>query len=173
MSGRDGFDHCPRCAAPGLGYEHSRHRCQACGWTFYRNAAAAVLAILEYEGAIVLVRRALEPAAGTLDLPGGFLDEGEPAESGLARELREELGVDLRDPRYVGTYPNVYRYAGVTYHTLDICFHAVLDRAPRREDMDAHELSEFVLVPRAAIDLAAIGFDSPRQALAEFLESAR
>jgi NADH pyrophosphatase NudC (nudix superfamily) len=165
--------YCGRCGAHGLGFEDGkRHVCARCGWLFYRNAAAAVFAILELGGKILLVRRAREPAAGTLDLPGGFLDLGERAEAGLARELAEELGIGCGPLHYLGSYPNVYPYAGVTYHTLDLCFHARLERPPAAADVDTDELDGFVLLAPADIDLDAIGLDAPRRALHEFLARA-
>lgn len=39
--------------------------------------------------------RAREPEKGRLDLPGGFLEVGEHPVDGLAREVREELGVEV------------------------------------------------------------------------------
>jgi len=39
--------------------------------------------------------RAREPEKGRLDLPGGFLGVGEHPVDGLAREVREELGVEI------------------------------------------------------------------------------
>ena len=38
---------------------------------------------------------AIEPEKGRLDLPGGFVEVGEHPRDGLAREAREELGVEL------------------------------------------------------------------------------
>ncbi len=168
--GPDGFVHCPRCGAPGLAFEAAkRHACRACGWTFYRNAAAAVFGIVEHEGRVLLVRRAREPAAGTLDLPGGFIDLGETAEAALAREIQEELSVQVTGLAYLGTYPNVYPYGGVTYHTLDLCFHGRLLAPPDPSRVDASEIAGFELVRREAVELEAVGMDSPRRALADFL----
>lgn len=42
---------------------------------------------------VLLIKRGLEPFAGTWALPGGFLRHGETLEEGVARELVEEAGV--------------------------------------------------------------------------------
>jgi len=167
---RDGFAHCPRCAKPGLDFEDGqRHACRHCGWMFYRNAAAAVFAIIELDDRVLLVRRAREPAAGTLDLPGGFIDRGEGAEAALAREMREELGIEIHALRYLGTYPNVYPYAGVTYHTLDLCFLARIAEPPDPSRMDAGELAGFELVRAADVVPDAFGMVSARRAFSDYL----
>ena len=52
---------------------------------------------------LLLARRGIEPYKGWWDLPGGFLDNGELPRDGLARELREELGVaPVAEPRLIG-----------------------------------------------------------------------
>jgi ADP-ribose pyrophosphatase YjhB (NUDIX family) len=44
--------------------------------------------------ALVTVR-AREPEKGKLDVPGGFLHEGEHPVDGLKREVKEELGIEI------------------------------------------------------------------------------
>ncbi|NEQ99324.1 MAG: NUDIX domain-containing protein [Cyanothece sp. SIO2G6] len=69
--------------------------CSRCGFILYMNAAAAVAALIESNGDLLLTVRAHNPSAGMLDLPGGFVDHQETIEAALVRELREELGVDI------------------------------------------------------------------------------
>jgi ADP-ribose pyrophosphatase YjhB (NUDIX family) len=52
---------------------------------------------------ILLVRRANPPAEGLWSIPGGRVEPGEPVESAVLRELREETGVTGLVVREVGT----------------------------------------------------------------------
>jgi 8-oxo-dGTP diphosphatase len=57
------------------------------------EVAAAV--IQRADGAFLLARRpAGKPYAGYWEFPGGKIEPGEPAQAALARELREELGIE-------------------------------------------------------------------------------
>ncbi|HEY9594392.1 MAG TPA: NUDIX domain-containing protein [Spirochaetia bacterium] len=71
--------------------------CPSCGFEFWQNSKPAVAAVVldERDGrkSLLMTRRAIDPFKGWWDLPGGFLDNGEQPLDGLARELREELGV--------------------------------------------------------------------------------
>ena len=54
---------------------------------------------------------------GTLDLPGGFVDNNENAEQGMVREILEETGltIDSADVTYLFSIPNVYHYSGMEH----------------------------------------------------------
>lgn len=134
------FAFCPRCASRTSEPADAsrRFRCAACGFTLYFNAASAVAAmILDPAGRLLLIRRGREPGRGMLAMPGGFADAGESAEEALLREVREEVGVDVRDVTYFASYPNRYPYAGVTYHTLDLFFLCATENPARASALDA------------------------------------
>jgi len=61
----------------------------------------ACSAIIERGGDYLLARRR---DIGWWNLPGGGLEPGETVEQGLAREVREEIGVAIRIVRLVGVY---------------------------------------------------------------------
>ncbi len=143
-------------------------RCANCGYIFFHNSAAAVAAIIEMPGGVVLVRRASAPKRGYCDLPGGFVDYGESLEAALQREIREELDTEITALRYFASFPNTYRYHNVTYFTTDAFFICRLakSRSPRAQ----REISEFTVVPPQRIVLKEIAFPSTRQALAKYIE---
>lgn len=95
---------CPMDATPlarKQGRDMERLRCPVCGWTFYpvQNQAATVL--VEYQGGIVLARRALPPDVGIWHFPIGHVEFGESPEETAVRETYEETGLEIDTPRFV------------------------------------------------------------------------
>lgn len=82
--------------------------CDRCGWRWYANPKPAAAVLLEREdGAtvrILLLRRAVEPGAGSWDLPAGYLDPGESFETAARRETREEAGIEVELTGLAGVY---------------------------------------------------------------------
>jgi bifunctional NMN adenylyltransferase/nudix hydrolase len=70
-------------------------------------------AILDYNGARVLLARKTKDGGGWR-FPGGFVNpEDESLENAAMREAREETGLEVGDPDYIGSYRiNDYRYTG-------------------------------------------------------------
>src|SRR5256885_12024986 len=52
--------------------------------------------VLIYQGRTLLIRRGSEPLLGEWSIPGGTLELGESLQQGVARELLEETGVEVR-----------------------------------------------------------------------------
>lgn len=66
-------------------------------------------ALFDADGRVLIAERPPGKAlAGRWEFPGGKLNHGEDARQGLARELREELGVELRDARQLIRYSYAY-----------------------------------------------------------------
>ncbi len=72
-------------------------RCLACGNTTYRNPLPVAVALVPAGSGLLLIRRAIEPRAGKLALPGGYVNYGETWQEAAAREVQEETGVTI-DP---------------------------------------------------------------------------
>ncbi|WP_220637040.1 NUDIX domain-containing protein [Georgfuchsia toluolica] len=77
-----------------------------CGWVHWDNPLPVVAAIVEHtdsEGKILLARnRAWE--AVFFGLITGFIERGESPEEAAAREVKEEVGLDVTATSLVGVY---------------------------------------------------------------------
>jgi ADP-ribose pyrophosphatase YjhB (NUDIX family) len=124
MSPSQFFHHCPRCGAKQASLPPANVlRCPGCGFHLYFNPTVSVSAFIERDdGRALFIQRAKEPAKGRLAPPGGFVDFDETAEVALRREVREEVGLELADIRFLCTATNRYVYREVTYPVLDLYF---------------------------------------------------
>jgi ADP-ribose pyrophosphatase YjhB (NUDIX family) len=144
-------------------------KCRDCGFTYYANPCSATAAfIVNDRDEMLVVRRAKEPAKGTLDLPGGFVDMCETVEEGMLREIKEETGLDVQDIRYLFSSPNLYVYSGMGVHTLDMDFLVRVhgDAIPVRAADDA---AEAFWLPINKVNPADFGLTSIRNAVIRFL----
>lgn len=67
-----------------------RHVCGHCGTIHYENPKVVVGCVPEYEGRILICKRAIEPRLGYWTIPAGFMENGETLQEGAARETLEE-----------------------------------------------------------------------------------
>ncbi|MCR4916085.1 MAG: NUDIX domain-containing protein [Prevotella sp.] len=164
----DFFHYCPVCGSDKfLTNDAKSRRCTACGFVYYANAAASTAAFIIRNGQLLVARRAQEPARGTLDLPGGFVDMNETAEEGLHREMMEETGLEPVAVHYLFSLPNQYLYSGMVIHTLDLFFRVdIADDAIPIADDDAAEL---MWVSLANLHPDEFGLHSIRHAVEKFL----
>ncbi len=137
------FTYCPKCGAQAF-EEHNikAKRCASCGFIYYFNPSSAVACFIRNaKGELLLVRRAKEPAKGTLDLPGGFVDMFESAEEAARREVKEETGLEIIECRYLFSIPNLYLYCGFEVHTVDMFFECLVeDFTDAKAEDDAAEI---------------------------------
>ena len=61
------------------------------------------------DGRVLLVKRRFEPLAGRWSLPGGALEVGETLAEGLAREMKEETGLDVDVGPVVDVFDRITR----------------------------------------------------------------
>ena len=128
--------HCPRCGAV--------TEVATAGWTrncpvdssehFPRTDPAVIMLVHDGAGRCVLARGPQWPS-GRMSVLAGFVEAGESAEAAVAREVREEVGIAVRDVRYVASQPHPFPAS------LMLGYTARLDGDPRLV-IDADEIVE-------------------------------
>lgn len=166
----DKFGFCPVCGSKHFEVNSvkSKH-CLDCGFTYYANPSAATAAFIVRDGRLLVARRGKEPARGTLDLPGGFVDMDETTEQGMAREIREETGMEVTDMSYLFSLPNLYRYSGMTIHTIDMFYRVSVE--PDAQPVAGDDAAELKWVPLEQVRAEDFGLRSISEGVRLFLNS--
>lgn len=89
-----------------------RHRltCERCGSIHYKNPKVLVWCLAHWGTKMLMCKRAIEPARGLWNPPAGFVEAGETLEEAIAREVKEETGIELPPSRFM-----LYRVASVPH----------------------------------------------------------
>ncbi len=95
------ISYCTQCGHPVRqripdGDNLPRGVCDACGHIHYENPKLVLGCIAEWEGRILLCRRAIEPRAGLWTLPAGFMENAESTQAAAERETLEEATARVR-----------------------------------------------------------------------------
>ena len=107
------FTYCPRCATelemrPSSGPDPDRPTCPNCGWVHYENPTPTVQAWIDRDGSYLALRRGEEPLKGEWNMPGGFVEVGERGDEAIAREVREETGLEIEVVELIGIFDSTY-----------------------------------------------------------------
>jgi len=101
------------------GLSSMRRSCEeSCGYVQWGNPIPAVGVIVEHEGEIILARNIAWPE-GFFALITGFLEPKEDPVAAVAREVREELDLEVFETSIVGNY--IFEQK----NEVMLCYHAV------------------------------------------------
>lgn len=157
LSPKEFFKYCPKCgiaySADTASLTSENLACKRCQYTFYHNPKTAVNAIILNERhEVLLAKRAFDPAKGTWDFPGGFVDWGEDPMQAIEREIDEELHVQFRVSALFSTFTTWYPFDGLNVSLAVIVYKGVIQGEPRPDD-DVGDCQWFSL-DQIPIDLA-------------------
>ena len=131
----------------------------------YANASPAMALILVNDkNEFLVLERAMDPGKGMLDAPGGFCDGPESLEDTIAREVKEEVGLDPSDytkPEFLCTQVDPYEFGGEMMPVLGVNFMArtTTDKQPIAGD----DAATAVWVPADRLELDKVFFGSVRE----------
>jgi len=124
--------------------------------------------IVNEKGQVLLTRRAYEPCAGMLDLPGGFVDPMETAEEAVVREIKEELNINVVSLRYLASFPNEYVFSDYSVFTTDLSFVCQVEHLEHIEVKD--DVSAYEFKSEAEIDYEEVSSESIRQIIKAYFK---
>ena len=116
-----------------------RHVCSACAMVHYVNPKVIVGCLPAVGDKILLCKRAIEPRYGKWTLPAGFMELGETAAQGAARETVEEAGAQF-EMQELFSIMNVVRVGQVHFFYRARLTSDIFD--PGHETMEARLFSE-------------------------------
>jgi 8-oxo-dGTP diphosphatase len=99
--------------------EPDRLVCSKCEFVFYLDPKVVACSIVEMEGRIVLLKRAIDPQKGKWVLPGGYVDRGEEVKAAALRETEEECGLKIHTKELLGLYSYPGRIAVVVVYVAE------------------------------------------------------
>ncbi|MEJ2098544.1 MAG: NUDIX domain-containing protein, partial [Desulfobacterales bacterium] len=140
-TGKPKMKFCPKCGrnikpAEIDGRTRLGCSCETCDYVFWDNPTPVVAALVEREGTVVLVRNKEWPPK-MYGLVTGFLEKNETPESGVLREVKEELGLDGRIDEFIGCY------SFFEMNQLILAFHVQV----RGQIVLGEELAEIKMLP--------------------------
>lgn len=97
---------CPRCGAPvQLASGGWAARCETCDRLEYpRQDPAIIVLVQDHDGRVLLAHNALW-RPGFVSIIAGYVEAGESPDVAVAREVAEEVGVEIETPTYAATQP--------------------------------------------------------------------
>ena len=163
------FKYCPLCKGELIKKTKTLFVCKKCGFHFYDNPKPTTAIFILKDEKVLLVKRAKKPKKGFWDAPGGFIEKGEAAENSAKREAKEELGIEVENLEYLGSFPGKYLYQGIYYSTLCLTFKTTLKDYNFK--LQKEEISQARFFPIKEIPFEKIAFVDVKTGLKKLLSS--
>lgn len=163
------MNYCSDCGKPvskkvPSGDNLPRFVCDSCQAIHYHNPKIVAGCIPEWEGKILLCRRAIEPKSGLWTFPAGFMEIGEGTEEAARRETLEEAQAEVEITRLhsVISLPHI----GQVYMTF-------VGRMRSPQFGAGFESLEVELFDRAQIPWDELAFPVVKDALRRYIDDIR
>ena len=123
-------------------------QCRNCGTQHFPRVDPVVIMLAEHEGRVLLGRQPQYPPRRYSAL-AGFVEPGESMEEAVAREFREEAGIEVANVRYIASQP--WPFPG------SLMIACIADAAGTELTLDTNELEDAMWVDRRGVEAALAG----------------
>ena len=134
---------------------------------------AAVGAVIQKDGRVLLVKRRFEPSRNKWSIPGGLVELGERVKDAVKREIYEEVGLEIRLIKLIDVVDSIIRDEDgrVRYHYIILDYLAVPKGGVLRGNKEVLDLGWFTPEEVAKLNLTKtsryllrkIGFLKPKK----------
>lgn len=140
---------CGRCGAQTTSFRGGwGRRCPSCGLEHFPRVDPVVIMLAEFEGRVLLGRQPQYPP-GRYSALAGFVEPGESIEEAVAREIREEAGLDVANVRYLASQP--WPFPG------QLMIACIAEATSSDVTLDRTELEDAIWVDRTGVAAALAG----------------
>lgn len=120
--------------------------CHKCGHRCYPRIAPCVLVGIADKGRILLARSSRHKA-GFFSILAGFVESAETLEQAAIREVKEEVGIDITNLRYVGSQPWPFPHSLMTGFIADYAGGEIICQPHEIEEAGWFDLHDLPQVP--------------------------
>lgn len=98
--------YCGACGSPLVRDAKERAmRCQTCSRFFYPRVNPVVITLIHKDNSILLAKRTDPGFTHFWSVIAGFVEAGESLEHAATREIKEEVGINVKKPRFISSQP--------------------------------------------------------------------
>jgi NADH pyrophosphatase NudC (nudix superfamily) len=98
------------------------------------------------------------------------MDFNENAEESVVREIKEELGIEIKNFKYFGSQHDIYAYGNITFPTLGLIFTGEIQDV-KIEALD--DVSEVKFFKPEDLPFETIAFEAIKRALKDYVKTRR
>ena len=117
-----------------------------------KSTVAAIIHPAGDRRTILLTRRNVNPFKDLWCLPGGHVEDFEPAEKAVRREVKEETNLDFTPERFVGWFEEIFPEH--RFHAVALAFAGCGSGALQEQPEEVSEMAWFPLDDALAMPLA-------------------